>query len=66
MSRIKSYISVIFVVFFMLGHAQNSFETDSLYKANEIELALHNAQLEEERGNYYEAMIVLEKALTVS
>ncbi|MBT8253311.1 MAG: hybrid sensor histidine kinase/response regulator, partial [Bacteroidia bacterium] len=66
MSRIKSYITVIFVVYFVLGHSQNNFESDSLYKANEIEIAIHNANKEEERGNYYEAINILEKALNTS
>ncbi|NNF82706.1 MAG: response regulator [Flavobacteriaceae bacterium] len=66
MSRIKYYILVIFVIFFTFGNAQTEFESDSLYKSSEIKLAIHNAELEEDRGNYYEAINILEKALEIS
>ncbi|NNL81335.1 MAG: response regulator, partial [Flavobacteriaceae bacterium] len=66
MSRIKYYVLVIFVIFFTFGNAQTEFESDSLYKSSEIKLAIHNAELEEDRGNYYEAINILEKALEIS
>ncbi len=63
MSRINYYIAVIFVFFLTSGIAQTEFESDSLYKSSEIKLAIHNAELEEDRGNFYEAINILRKAL---
>lgn len=66
MSRIKYYIFVFFVLIFTTDYAQNSYQSDNVLEKNEIAVAVHNAEQESQRGNYYEAIKILSKTLTIA
>ena len=65
MSQIKSYILILFILLNFTAHPQN-FEGENLLEKNRIEVFIHNASQEEERGQFYEATETLQKALAVA
>ena len=65
MSRIKYYIFVFCVVISALGNPQN-FEGDNLLEKNRIKVFIHNAEQEEGRGHYFDAIKSLQQALTIA
>ncbi len=66
MSRIKYYIFVFFVFFLTSNYSQNTFEGDNELGKNQIDDSLYNAEQESQRGDYYEAIEILKKALIVA
>jgi signal transduction histidine kinase/CheY-like chemotaxis protein len=63
MSPIKHYILIVFVLCSSLCLAQNDISQDNELQKNAIKLAIQNADFEYERGNYYDAINELSKAL---
>ena len=66
MSRIKYYIFVFFVLTLTAFYPQTILEGDTTLEDNEIKNSLYNAELEENRSNFYEAIKNLKRALTVA
>ncbi|MBT8273706.1 MAG: hypothetical protein KJO77_07865, partial [Bacteroidia bacterium] len=66
MSRIKYYIFVFFVLISISIYPQNSYEGDNVLEKNEIDVAVYNAEQESQRGNYYEAIKILNQTLLIA
>lgn len=65
MSRIKYYIFVFFVVISTTSYPQD-FEGANLLEKNRISVFISNAEQEEARGNFYDAIKALKQALVVA
>jgi hypothetical protein len=64
-SRIKYYIFVFFVVISTTSYPQD-FEGANLLEKNRISVFISNAEQEEARGNFYDAIKALKQALVVA
>lgn len=63
MSRIKYYIFVFLVLIASRTFPQNSIEGDVTLEENKITVHIENAESEAKKGNYYDAIDALKKAL---
>lgn len=66
MSQIRSYIFVVFMLCVSVGTGQNNASNDKELQQNVVNQAIENADFEYERGNYYDAINELAKALKVA
>ena len=65
MSQIKTSILILITLLNLTLHPQN-FEGDNLLEKNRIDVFMHNASQEKERGQYYEAINTYEEALELA
>lgn len=65
MSQIKTSILILITLLNLTLHPQN-FEGDNLLEKNRIDVFMHNASQEKERGQYYEAINTYEEALELT
>jgi signal transduction histidine kinase/ActR/RegA family two-component response regulator len=66
MSRIKYYIFVFLVLLTTPFYPQNNIEGDVVLEKNKIGVFINNAEQENQRSNFYNAISILEKALVIS
>ncbi|MBT8266033.1 MAG: response regulator [Bacteroidia bacterium] len=66
MSRIKYYIFVFYVLIFTMSFSQETYDGDFVVEKSQIARALYNVDQEAQRGNYYEAIKILNETLTIT